>query len=92
MIYLIHHFYCGSDFPTLQEFGAFKHTFTSKVNRGTKKKPNWQEESFEANAVEILDLNDFILKYGPATVKPPTETHPYWFIMVTDKTGKFTQR
>lgn len=49
------------------------------------------ESSFE---VEIDDLNKFIEEHGPVILSPPSHTplKGQWFIWVTDKTGRFSQR
>ena len=94
MIYYLRYWYAPREVP-----GSFKHNFTFKENKGTKKKPNWVSETFEADAIKIetyQELQELILKIGPVIIRPPRRTRYqedlFWAIFYSDESGTFGQK
>jgi hypothetical protein len=54
--------------------------------------PGAELQSDGSYSITIEDLFEFTNTYGPIQLKPPTLERPFWFIWVTDQTGKFTQK
>lgn len=78
MTYYIYHWYRGSS--------------VAPVPEATKQVLQFNGEPVNDWTVEVSDLQEFVLKYGPIILKAPEINFPYWSIYVTDKSGRFLQK